>query len=142
MYALNSRYKQLAESLIGTVREVLAVYTVISGGAQAHSKKGGLVDTILQSLRPHWYRTIRDLRRISEYNASATPRCDRVIDVWKVLGATLGLKEDEEKAEFEKEMKRLEKLCAWKECQYHTTEPPTAASRCMGCREVVCASFV
>ncbi|VDC06731.1 unnamed protein product [Peniophora sp. CBMAI 1063] len=119
-----------------TVREVLAVYTVISGGAQAHSKKDGLVNTILQSLRPHWYRTIRDLRRIAEYNTSAEPRCEKVVDVWKALGATLGLKEEEEKVEFEKEMKRLEKLCAWKECQYHTVEPPTTASRCVGCREV------
>ena len=126
----------------GTVREILAVYTVIAGGAQAHSKKDGLVNTVLQSLRPHWYRSIRDLRRIADYDGTAAPRCDRVIDVWKALGATLGLREEEEKVEFEKEMKRLEKLCAWKVCQHHTTEPPTATRACAGCREVVRASFV
>ena len=121
---------------------ILAVYTVIAGGAQAHSKKDGLVNTVLQSLRPHWYRSIRDLRRIADYDGTAAPRCDRVIDVWKALGATLGLREEEEKVEFEREMKRLEKLCAWKVCQYHTTEPPTATRACAGCREVVRASFV
>ncbi|KZV70226.1 hypothetical protein PENSPDRAFT_651749 [Peniophora sp. CONT] len=60
----------------------------------------------------------------------------KVLGAWKALGAAMGLEEEKEKTDYEREMKHAVQFCAWKDCRYYTEKPETATRTCAGCDEV------
>ena len=91
-------------------------------------------------MKPDWYSTIHSLRLLAHRDAQAALKCQQLIKNWMTLGEVLGLQEQQEKLEYV-ERQEAARLCAWKDCEYHKTKPPTSTKACMGCGEVVSADW-
>ena len=123
--------------IIALVEQVITTFSLVATGAGVHSRKDELRSSMLESLRPHWYRTIWELGRLGSCDQRATARCEKAIIAWTALGDVLGLKVAAERAAYLEERKRSALLCAWDECIYHTQQPSVSTRLCKGCGEVV-----
>ena len=83
------------------------------------------------AMRRQWYPTLRAIQPYRTQNAELK----KLVETWCSLGRGMGLDEKREKEEYDREVKRLGQLCAWRECEYHTVKPPTPLSACKGCGE-------
>ena len=110
-------------------------YITLAGGAQARGGRGELVDSMTRALQAHWYPTIRDLNaaEASDIYHAASPKVVEPLKRWIELGRTLGLELEQQKELYDR---RMAQMCAWRDCQYHQTKPPTPTRVCAGCGEV------
>ncbi|KZV74107.1 hypothetical protein PENSPDRAFT_236311 [Peniophora sp. CONT] len=117
---------------------VIGTYTIIARGAQARGRDrdGELFEMISRAVKIEWYPTVHGLRLLALHNVQAEPKCQQLITAWIKLGNVLGLQEEKEGVEYERERKRVAQLCAWRECEFHEKKPPAATRTCAGCSEV------
>lgn len=89
-----------------------------------------------QNMKQEWYPTLRALQDMPvRGQAASRRRCARLTVAWRELGLALGLKEDEEKEVYEREMRKAAQKCAWEECEYHKRKPLRPTRVCVGCGE-------
>ncbi|KZV71715.1 hypothetical protein PENSPDRAFT_684347 [Peniophora sp. CONT] len=98
------------------------------------SPKNTLRKTIRQGFREQWYPTLAFLRR-TRTGSTSIGEHDQVTLAWQTLGEELGLDENTQKADYEREIRKALRRCAWKGCQYHEREPPVALRACKGCAD-------
>ncbi|KZV66327.1 hypothetical protein PENSPDRAFT_689115 [Peniophora sp. CONT] len=102
---------------------------------ERHSKNNALRQALTQSLRCYWYDKLEELRTTKPLDHAVLRRYLSVEFSWLEFGKALGLSEEVENAEREREKKEAARLCAWRECQYHKVKPPSPPNVCKGCGE-------
>lgn len=100
------------------------------------SPKNTLRKTIPQGFREQWYPTLAFLRR-TRTGSTSIGEHDQLTMAWQTLGEELGLNENTQKADYEREIRKALRRCAWKGCQYHEKEPPVSLRACKGCADAV-----
>ena len=65
---------------------------------------------------------------------------DSALEKWEELAEKLGVDENLQKVEYERELRRNLRYCTWKDCRYNQAVPPVSLRSCKGCAEVVCWS--
>lgn len=105
----------------------------VAAALSLRSGKNEMRKKLKQSLRHEWYPTLKCLRSTP---CTREARRKKVVDIWEALGTAMGLQEDTEKVDYEREMKRLAHFCAWKDCRFHTVKSETAMRACAGCDQV------
>ncbi|VDB99909.1 unnamed protein product [Peniophora sp. CBMAI 1063] len=101
---------------------------------ERHSRNNVLRKSLTQSVRNHWYRTLQMLRSYrSTFSRDVIVHHRAIEGPWLALGNALGLDEEREAAEYEREKKRMAQYCSRTACQYHETKPPMPPNVCKGC---------
>ena len=101
----------------------------------ARSAKNPLRKVLRQSLRYEWYRTLKVLRAFPASGDRAKRKYAKLLSSWKGLGEEIGLEEEAERMQYEREMKKAAQFCSWQECQYHTEKSDSPMKSCVGCGE-------
>ncbi|KZV71623.1 hypothetical protein PENSPDRAFT_398489 [Peniophora sp. CONT] len=115
------------------------MYGGFATATNLRSGKNTLRKTMRNTLRQDWYPTLHVLRSQREDNMWRGQNRERLANLeeaWTALGTSIALDEETEKRDYEREVKKMTQVCAWKECKYHSEKPPTALHNCKGCGEV------
>ncbi|KZV69290.1 hypothetical protein PENSPDRAFT_486919 [Peniophora sp. CONT] len=118
-----------------TCLKIIEDYTRIAEALHLRAGKNTLRKAFRQAARREWYPTLKVLRELPLRDRRTLPKCTKLIPAWQDLGRALGLDEANEKADFEREMKKAAQMCAWFECEYHEKKPPHPTRACVGCAE-------
>ncbi|VDB95494.1 unnamed protein product [Peniophora sp. CBMAI 1063] len=118
-----------------TCADILKIYRTIASEVNTRSVKNPLRKTLRQSLRYEWYRTLKVLRAYSLSGERARRKHSKLLSSWKSLGEAIGLEEEAERADYEREMKKAAQFCSCKECRYHTEKSDSPMKSCVGCGE-------
>lgn len=116
------------------------MYATLAEMTNLRSGKNTLRKTMRNTLRQDWYPTLQVLRLQSKaeiWRGRDRTYIAELQVAWMALGASIALDESTEKRDYERELKRMSMVCAWKECKYHAEKPPTSLYNCKGCGEVV-----
>lgn len=103
------------------------------------SPKNTLRKIMRQGFREHWYPTLAFLRQTRTGSTSINEH-DQVTVAWQTLGEALGLDENIQRADHERELRKALRRCTWKECPHHEKESPVSLRACKGCADAVCDS--
>ena len=105
------------------------------------SGKNTLRKTMRNTLRQDWYPTLLVLRAQRDdklWRGKHRKQLADLLDAWMALGTAISLEEEVDKRDYERELKKMSMVCAWRDCEYHEERPPagTTLYNCKGCREV------
>ncbi|KZV75675.1 hypothetical protein PENSPDRAFT_646971 [Peniophora sp. CONT] len=100
----------------------------------ARSGKNALRKDYQRALRQEWAPLLIAPDNLHTLNHPDGVRIIKLVrQAWWRLGSVgAGFNEEKEKKEYEK---RAEKMCSWRECCWHTIEPPSPTKLCQGCGE-------
>ncbi|VDB82900.1 unnamed protein product [Peniophora sp. CBMAI 1063] len=118
---------------------IVQMYASFAEITNLRSGKNTLRKTMRNTLRQDWYPTLHVLRTQRDdklWRGKHRKQLTDLLIAWTALGTSIGLDEETERRDYEREVKRMSMVCAWKECKYHTEKPPTSLHSCKGCGEV------
>ncbi|KZV75685.1 hypothetical protein PENSPDRAFT_748335 [Peniophora sp. CONT] len=116
------------ESIVSICRS----YERLGQGLALRSGKNMLRKDYQRALRQEWLPVLDAFDKLA---VPADPKAAHAMKLvrqgWRNLGKIgAGLIEEKEREEC---AKRADKLCSWRECRWHTAQPPNPAKTCQGC---------
>ncbi|KAI0321597.1 hypothetical protein OF83DRAFT_251498 [Amylostereum chailletii] len=85
-----------------------------------------------KALRNEWYPTLRRLRDARQIPHRSAPAYLELVDAWSQFGTHLGIDEFVERDRLARDVAHM---CAWHECEFHTTKSMETMHTCRGCGE-------